>query len=765
MKKTLLFTLALLLSVTMFAQSRATLINEAFDGETLPSGWTINGLGSDNWSIASSNKAGGAANELLLYWNPQFNGVSRFVSPALDLTNVESLAVSFKHYFDNYGGTSAIGIATSSDGINWNSAWEQNYSTSGQYSVSEIISTTDMGKNNVKICIYFSGNSYNINNWYFDDIEVFTLENLDLRLVSVDIPTIMDKGELDITFTVQNIGLTTIESFTAEFLDISCNDDNSGTMEEETFTANLAPMEKKQFTFSESITLNPGTYNLPIDIINVNNTTDDDDTNNNLTKKFFVAMSNTNRTPMIEHFSSSTCGPCVSVNYAMNQLTANYPGQFSYVKYQMNWPGNGDPYYTEEGGTRRFYYGVDGVPMAFLDGASQGYAAVTENNLIQSLETPAYADVRGAFNVEGNTINVTADFMSYVQMENVRAFIAINEKVTTGNVGSNGETEFHHVMMKMLGSADGNEMTINAGEYQRLEFSFDLSSTNVEDMNDLEVALWLQDYNSKEVYNSHFAYEYTNHCYPVQNHQMTENGNDYQITWEAPEAGTPTGYMVIVNGEVVEANTTNLSYTITNASGLQIAEVIALYGDKTSVPTVSTSAAGNDETPCEAPTNLNATIDVDAYDFDHTYKVTLTWDAADNANEYVVYLDGEILTTTTDLACITGFNETGSHYFTVASVCENGESEQSEPFNFEVTSIEELNNSFVIYPNPVKDLVMIQGNSINEISVYNSVGVLVERIEVRSNNVEINMSDYNTGIYFVQVNTENGTATRKVVKL
>ena len=50
----------------------------------------------------------------------------------------------------------------------------------------------------------------------------------------------------------------------------------------------------------------------------------------------------------------------------------------------MNWPGNGDPYYTEEGGTRRFYYGVDGVPMAFLDGASQGYAAVTENNLIQS---------------------------------------------------------------------------------------------------------------------------------------------------------------------------------------------------------------------------------------------------------------------------------------------------------------------------------------------------------------------------------------------
>ncbi len=70
-----------------------------------------------------------------------------------------------------------------------------------------------------------------------------------------------------------------------------------------------------------------------------------------------------------------------------------------------------------------------------------------------------------------------------------------------------------------------------------------------------------------------------------------------------------------------------------------------------------------------------------------------------------------------------------------------------------------------LYPNPVKDVVMIQGNSINEISVYNSIGVLVERIEGEGNEVEINMNNYNTGIYFVQVNTENGTATRKVVKL
>ena len=45
MKKTLLFALALLLSVTMFAQNRAGYISQHFDGESMPEGWSIAGLG------------------------------------------------------------------------------------------------------------------------------------------------------------------------------------------------------------------------------------------------------------------------------------------------------------------------------------------------------------------------------------------------------------------------------------------------------------------------------------------------------------------------------------------------------------------------------------------------------------------------------------------------------------------------------------------------------------------------------------------------
>ena len=290
---------------------------------------------------------------------------------------------------------------------------------------------------------------------------------------------------------------------------------------------------------------------------------------------------------------------------------------------------------------------------------------------------PAYANISGAFNIDGNTINITADFMSYIKLENVAAFVSVNEKETTGNVGSNGETSFNHVMMKLLDSADGNIISIEPGDYQRLEFSFDMSSTHVEDMNDLEVAFWLQDLSNKNVFNSKFAYEYTNHYYPIQNLVETTTGKgERTFSWDAPEQGTPTGYKVYVDGVMLESNTQETSISYYTNKPTVLVEVIALYGvGKTSVSVVKRF-------------NIN---DV--------------------------------------------------------SIAEN-----------------EASDEISIYPNPARDFVNISGNDlINSVKVYNCLGMMVEEIEVNANEAEINISDYNTGIYFVDVQTENGNIVKKVV--
>ena len=584
MKKTLLFAFAMLFATAMMAQNRAVLLQESFDDTSMPAGWSVAGLGLGNWSVSPTNNAGGAANEMHLTWSPQFNGLSRLVSPAVDLTGINSLVFSFKHALDNYTGNNIIGIATTSDGgTTWNEAWSQGYGTSNSWTVSQEISTPDMGQANVQFCIFFNGNSYNINDWYFDDIMVFTLENLDLAITSPTLPDFIGSGETSFGINVFNFGATTVTSVEATY--------EVEGMEPitETFEVEIPSLGSETLIFPTTTLLSPGTYNVAYSINLVNGQEDDVLDNNTAEKAVFAAIGTAERIPMIEHFSSSTCGPCVSVNTQMLNFCNNNPGRFTYTKYQMNWPGNGDPYYTAEGGTRRDYYGVNAVPQCFLDGEDQGYAAVQQTVFDQHAERTAFVDIRGSFVVEGNTINIKADIIPFIDAD-ARVFVSVNEKETHNNVGGNGETSFHHVFMKMLPDAQGTTVNLVTCEPQHFEFTQDMSGTHVEEMSDLEVSIWVQNYDSKEMFNSRFAYEYTEeHPYAVENLTLIQDEeaeeNTMVASWDAPTMGNPNGYNVYVNNELVAENISDLSYTFPGELGaFYTVAVVALYGDdKTSI--------------------------------------------------------------------------------------------------------------------------------------------------------------------------------------
>ena len=74
-----------------------------------------------------------------------------------------------------------------------------------------------MGNSNVLFCLFFSGNAYNINNWYFDNIEIFSQENLDASLPSIEVPSMSGAGNKEIAFQVKNMGISTIESVEVEY--------------------------------------------------------------------------------------------------------------------------------------------------------------------------------------------------------------------------------------------------------------------------------------------------------------------------------------------------------------------------------------------------------------------------------------------------------------------------------------------------------------------------------------------------------------------
>lgn len=677
MKKTLLLTVVLLLSVMVSAQSRLSYISEHFDSEDIPDGWTFEGDGSiENWQIWQTHMAGGEPNEIKLYWKPSFTGVARMVTPAVDLSGVSEVTLSFKGFLDNYQNSHTLGIATTSDnGATWNIAWQNTYSNDnqGQHSITQNIKTSDIGKENVKFCIFFEGTSGYINGWYFDDIEIFTIDELNLGILSFNMPDIIGINNNDVSFIVKNTGSNNVTNFSASYQ----IDDNEAVVEN--FKINIASLEEQEITFEKKLSTTPGSHSLTISILDVNNSQDNEE-DNVMTKELDIAYGSIQRTPMIEHFSSPTCAPCVMVNEAMELLTKKYQGKYTYTKYPLDYPAPGDIYFNDECRTKKAYYNIMSAPTIIFDGDFYGNSEIIDADFEKQYQKPAYIDIKGTFNVnnEDSTINVTIDVLPYTNIPEKKLFVSVNEKTTTENQSYNGEKEFHHIMMKMLADANGNDIDLKAREMQHFEFSYDMNLTNMEELNDLEVAAWIQDYHTQEIFNSQYLYENTEHPYPAQNLRIENNDNKLTINWDAPENVTPIGYNIYINDKIIAENTNEMSYSynITEA-GLYVVNIIAVYeNNKTSVGIID-------------------------------------------------------------------------HIMIEAGM-----------------SIAETTSSLEIYPNPTKDNLYIKTEmNVEEINIYDIYGRLRHSTSDKSDmSVQINVSDLNKGIYFIEINTDKDNIIKKFIK-
>ncbi len=155
--------------------TRDPFMEQHWDGMTaLPGDWTLEGPSTSNWSIAQSNNAGGDVPELRFYWSPYTEGTYRCISPVFSTAGETALLMSFNYNLNHYGGDYTIGMATSSDGANWNPVWELvNPGVSiAATPVEAICANGDVGSETFQFCFYFIGIPYNLNYWYIDDIIV-----------------------------------------------------------------------------------------------------------------------------------------------------------------------------------------------------------------------------------------------------------------------------------------------------------------------------------------------------------------------------------------------------------------------------------------------------------------------------------------------------------------------------------------------------------------------------------------------------------------
>jgi len=504
MKKLLLL---LLCSTSMFSQ---TIFQETFTAEqTLAtSGWTLFSQDSDtgvatNW-VRTTEGSNGIMASFSWYNQVVYTPNNYAFSPAINLTSYTGpIKLSYKHAaqdpdwdVEKY----SLYVTSSATVAAATTALHSQTTMNGINTLTEI--TFDLSSyagQTIYLCFRHHGvfDQFNI---IFDDIKVEKMLSNNVALQSVVVQPYIAAGNQTYSGTVKNIGTNNVTSYTVTW------QANGGALQTYNVTGvNIAPGATHNFTHNIPLNAVSGLYNLIFNVSLVNGAADPDTSNNSLTKTTQIPTGSTAFKPLIEKFTSSTCGPCATYNNTtFNPYFTAQNQNFNYIAYQMNWPGTGDIYYTAEGAVRRDYYGVNAITSLWIDGGeystSNNQATLTTHVNTEATKT-GYFGLTANRNLSGGNALVNYNITPYLTGSFV-LHAAVIEKVTTNNASSNGETSFKHVMMKMVPNASGTTINTTAGTPISGQITASLANTFIEENSDLEVIVFIQNATTREIMQS-----------------------------------------------------------------------------------------------------------------------------------------------------------------------------------------------------------------------------------------------------------------------
>ena len=113
----------------------------------------------------------------------------------------------------------------------------------------------------------------------------------------------------------------------------------------------------------------------------------------------------------------------------------------------------------------------------------------------------------------------------------------------------------------------------------------------------------------------------------------------------------------------------------------------------------------------------------------------------------------------------------GTYYYQVTAVYANGcesapaaaaDDADNDYVVVTVTGIEDNMGKVALYPNPTNGLVKIEAQGMRHITVVTVLGQVVYDTDVTADEYELNMAQWNAGVYMVRIATENGVSTQRV---
>ena len=261
-----------------------------------------------------------------------------------------------------------------------------------------------------------------------------------------------------------------------------------------------------------------------------------------------------------------------------------------------------------------------------------------------------------------------------------------------------------------------------------------------------------------------------------------ENPNTIHVSWDPIEGANGYGYTVYRDNRVHRLIPNGTSFVDENVPQGGHCYYIGYLGDggeNGMYSNESCATAG----ACYAPTNI---------DYEYTgsaYKIKLKWEKpvpSDGLSGYYLFRkmgeDGEYTrvkllgasaTTYTDNSA----NQDGNYYYYKLYAYYGGSMDcTSAPANwigdpnqffikvlYSTDGVNEMEGKDVaVFPNPTTNRFTVEGEGLNHVTVFNTLGQMVYDMDCHGESVDVNLYNVETGVYMVRVATAQGIVTKRI---
>lgn len=261
---------------------------------------------------------------------------------------------------------------------------------------------------------------------------------------------------------------------------------------------------------------------------------------------------------------------------------------------------------------------------------------------------------------------------------------------------------------------------------------------------------------------------------------LTATANENSVTLHWDEADYAEHYTIWRDGIILASYAENTTYIDTKVPFGN--HCYTVQSVKSGLVSFQSKEACVDIEGCESAKNLKAEF----YEYAGEFGAVIQWDRIEsslNLTEYRVYrsTDNETYEQVQNLVNVPSLDhyefsdmmcKDGTYYYKVTAYyadidCESdyalADNSTDDYVMVDVVSISENpDNQIKIYPNPAKDKIKIEAEQINSLMLVNMMGQVVMRQDADSNEVTLDLSDFESGMYMLQISTESGMVTRQI---